>query len=45
MSHTMKLCESYRALSERNNEDLFVPIWFYAWKVNHVSHFINRTSD
>jgi hypothetical protein len=28
MSHIMKLWESYRASSKRNNEDLFEPIWF-----------------
>jgi hypothetical protein len=33
---------SYRASSERNNEDLYEPIWFHARKVNRGSHFINR---
>jgi len=31
-------------LSEINNEDLGESIWFHAWKVNHGSHFLNRTN-
>jgi hypothetical protein len=45
LSHTMKLWETHRALSERNNEDLYEPIWFHAQEVNHGSHFLNKTSD
>jgi hypothetical protein len=37
--------ESYRVPSERNNEDLYEPNWFHARKVNHVSHFLNKTSN
>jgi hypothetical protein len=45
MSRIMKLQESYRASSKRNNEDLYEPIWFHAREVNHRSHFLNNTSD
>ena len=44
MSHTMKLWESYRASLESNNAGLYEPIWFHARKVNHGSHFLNKTS-
>ena len=43
MSHTMKLWESYRASLESNNAGLYEPIWFHARKVNHGSHFFNKT--
>ena len=36
--------ESYRASLESNNASLYKPIWFYARKVNHGSHFLNKTS-
>jgi hypothetical protein len=42
MIHIMKLWESYRASSKRNNEDLFESIWFSCLKVNHESHFLNK---
>jgi hypothetical protein len=32
-------------LSERNNEDLYEPIWFHVRKVNHGSYFLNKTRD
>ena len=35
---------SYRASLESNNVGLYEPIWFYALKVNHGSHFLNKTS-
>ena len=44
MSHTMKLWESYRSSLESNNAGLYEPIWFHAWKVNHGSYFLNKTS-
>ena len=44
MSHTMKLWESYRASLESSNVGLYEPIWFHARKVNHGSHFLNKTS-
>jgi hypothetical protein len=37
--------ERYRALSEKNNENLYESIYFYAQKVNHRSHFLNKISD
>ena len=36
--------ESYRASLESNNAGLYEPIWFHAWKVNHGSHFLNKTN-
>jgi hypothetical protein len=45
MSCTVKLWESYRASFERNDEDLYEPIWFHARKVNHGSYILIKTSD
>ena len=45
MSHTMKLWK--RVIEHRlraNNAGLYEPIWFHARKVNHGSHFLNKTS-
>ena len=36
--------ESYRASLESNNAGLYEPIWLHARKVNHESHFLNKTS-
>ena len=44
MSHTMKLWESHRAAPARNDADINKPIWFHAWKVNHRSNLLNKTS-
>jgi hypothetical protein len=30
---------------ERNNENLYEPIWFHVWKVNYGSNFLNKTSN
>ena len=45
MSHYYEaMGESYRASLESNNAGLCEPIWFHARKVNHGSHFLNKTS-
>ena len=44
MSHTMKLWESYRASTARNDAGIYKPIRFHARKVNHRSNFSNKTS-
>ena len=36
--------ESYRASLESNNADLYKLTWFHVRKVNHESHFLNKTS-
>jgi hypothetical protein len=41
MSHTMKLWESYRASTARNDTGIYEPIRFQARKVNHRSNFLN----
>ena len=44
MSHTIKLWESHRAASVRNDADINKPIWFHVRKVNHRSNLLNKTS-
>ena len=44
MSHTIKLFESYRASTVRNDTGIYEPIWFHALKVNHRGNFLNKTT-
>ena len=42
MSHAMKLWESHRAASARNDADINKPIWFHARKVTTEAIFLIR---
>jgi hypothetical protein len=44
-SHTVKLWERVIEHHLRNNEDLYESTLFHTQKVNHGSHFHNKTSD
>ena len=44
MSHTMKLWERVIEHRLRAITRVYKPIWFHARKVNHGSHFLNKTS-
>jgi hypothetical protein len=36
--------ESHRARPARSDAHIYEPIWFHAWKVNHISNLPNKTS-